>query len=337
MEILEISDTQRFRLVRKLATGGMGAVYEALQDGAEGFEKVVALKTILEEYSTDPTFVQMFIGEAKLVADLIHQNIVQIYQLGKHDKTYYIAMEFIEGVNLEDFLRKHKEMGRRMPVDIAAFIASRVCRGLEYAHAKCDKQGRILNVVHRDISPKNIMISIEGVAKITDFGIAKAANVMMSQEGDVLMGKLQYMSPEQAQFKETDRRSDIFSLGIVFYEMLAGTELFDGEKSTHILRAVIQQPIPSIRQIREDVPVELESILLKALERDLDLRYQDAGQMGYDLEYFMYHDRFGPNNPTLAKYLFELYPDLAPKAPMPVQPDPERCASKAKTIVIKKK
>jgi serine/threonine-protein kinase len=219
-------------------------------------------------------------------------------------------MEYIDGANLQEFMNRHEELGRNCPVEIATFIISRVCRGLEYAHRKRDAQGNFLGVVHRDVSPKNIMISTEGNVKLTDFGIAKARRLMKDQEGEVLMGKAQYMSPEQAQFLQTDKRSDIFSLGVVMYELLTGKQLFGSDKTTVILDNVVNMQIPPPRQISPDIPEEVERILMKALQRDLDKRYQDAGHMGYDLEYFMYRDRYGPTNITLEKYMSHLFPEL---------------------------
>lgn len=305
----EIEDKNRFVIMREIAEGGMGSVFEVKQVGVEGFEKTMAFKTIIPEFSSDPEFVEMFIGEAKLVADLVHENIVQIYQLGKSGRQYYIAMEYIDGLNLEQFLDRHMELGIEIPVTLITFIISRVCRGLEYAHKKKDKNGQFLGVVHRDISPKNIMMTWEGVVKLTDFGIAKAANYMRNREGEILLGKIQYMSPEQAAYKATDKRSDLFSLGVVMYEMLTGKLLFADEDTTVTINNVIRKPIPPIQKYNPNVPEDVARILHKALDRDLENRYQDAGQMGYDLEYFMYHDRFGPTIVTLAKYLRKLFPE----------------------------
>lgn len=209
----EYTSLQNLQLVRKISKGGMGTVYEAIQFGAKGFKKTMAVKVLHEEYSNDEEFLDMFIGEAKLVADLIHDNIAQVYQLGQYQNTYYIAMEYIHGVNLQEFHDRHIYRDIMVPTDLSCFIISRVCRALDYAHNKRDSRGQLLGVVHRDVSPKNIMLSFEGVVKLTDFGIAKAQNVMMNREGDVLYGKVPYMSPEQASFQETDLRSDIFSLG----------------------------------------------------------------------------------------------------------------------------
>ncbi|MBI3271601.1 MAG: serine/threonine protein kinase [Planctomycetes bacterium] len=310
LKIKEIIDKNRFRLDRKIADGGMGSVYEGIQFGSEGFEKTVAIKAIQESLSKDPEFVEMFIGEARLVANLVHQNIVQMYQLGKVGNVYYIAMEYLEGVNLQEFMNRHFELGTRVPIEIGTFIISRVCRALEYAHRKTDRDGKPLGVVHRDVSPKNVMVSTEGVVKLTDFGIAKAANFMRNQEGDVLMGKAQYMSPEQAQYMQTDRRSDIFSLGVVMFELLTGQNLFGSDKTSVILENVVYREIPKPSAVIPDFPADVERIMLMALERDVNKRYQDAGRMGYDLEYYMYHDRFGPTNVTLEKYMNRLFPEL---------------------------
>lgn len=305
-----ITDTYTFEIIRKLADGGMGSVYEAQQLGSNGFRKTVALKTILPEFSSEKNFIDQFIGEAILVADLVHENIVQIYQLSCVDDTYYIAMEYIYGINLEQFLQKHKEMGISIPYDILTFTVSRVCRGLEYAHNKTDKEGNPLGVVHRDINPKNIMIASEGFVKVTDFGVAKALNYKGQKEGEVLKGKPQYMSPEQAQFKETDQRSDIFSLGIVMYELLTGESLFKGDSIKASLDNVIASPIPAIEELCKDVPEMVKKILDKCLQRDLEKRYQTAGELGHDLEYYMYHDRYGPTNVTMGKYMKSMFPEF---------------------------
>jgi serine/threonine protein kinase len=306
----KLKDTYKFDLVRLIAAGGMGTVYEAIQRGAEGFEKRVAIKTITEEFSDEHKLVEMFIGEAKLVADLVHPNIVQIYQLGKAGKSYYIAMEFINGKNLGQFMRRHSQLGRSVPVDLSTFIISRVCRGLEYAHSKCDADGQPLGVVHRDVSPKNIMLDSEGDVKLTDFGIAKARH-LLRLEGTVLMGTTRYMSPEQARFEETDARSDLFSLGLVLHELLTGRLLFDARDQIAVFESIIHKPILRPSELNPAVPEEVDRITMKALERDRERRYQTAGEMVHDLEYYMYNDRYGPTTMTLARYLHEIFPELA--------------------------
>jgi len=305
--LAEIEQQTKFRFVKKLAEGGMGSVYEAKQEGAEGFEKRVAIKTITADIVEDPRFVDMFIGEAKLVADLVHENIAQIYQLGRCGRMYFIVMEFINGRTLRQFINRHFQTKNFVPIEIATFIISRVCRAIDYAHKKMNGDGKLLGIVHRDVSPGNIMMTYEGVVKLADFGIAKAQDLMWSKEGDVLFGKAQYMSPEEASFKETDARSDIFSLGVVMFELLTTRRLFEGEKERDILRKVSECELPPLEIFRPDCPREVLRILSKALEKESDKRYQDAGEMGYDLEHFMYHDRFGPTNITLQRYLKTLF------------------------------
>lgn len=308
-----ISDLTRFVLLRRIAEGGMGTIYEALQLGAEGFRKTMAIKMIREEFSDDEEFVTMFIEEAKLVADLVHQFIVQIYQLGKVGKQYYMAMEYIDGVDLTQFLERHRELKKQIPVDIVTFIVARICRALRYAHNKRDRNSQPLGIVHRDISPANVMLTWEGEVKVTDFGIAKARNMrQVREEGEVLLGKLQYMSPEQAQFKKTDARSDLFSTGVVMFELLLGRPLWKPSNTMKMLHDICHEPIPPVETLRDDVPEAVKKILVRALQRDVKLRYQTAWDMGYDLEYYMYHDRYGPTNITLEQYLAKLFPEKVP-------------------------
>lgn len=307
----EFQDAYHFKYNRLIAEGGMGNIYEATLFGAHGFEKRVAIKMIKEEYGQAKEFVDLFIGEAKLVADLVHQNIVQIYKLGKVDNNYYIAMEYVRGINLRDLMEKHAQINSKIPVELGTFIISRVCRGLEYAHNKTDPLGRPLGVVHRDINPNNLMISSEGEVKITDFGIAKAEHFMRDREGKVVMGKAPYMSPEQAKGLVTDKRSDLFSLGAVMFELLTAETLFShGEDAKGVMENVCKAKIPSPRELNPEIPEELEKIMLRALERDLGKRYPNAGKLGYELEYFMYHKGYGPTIQTLEKHLRLIFPEL---------------------------
>ena len=207
----------------------MGIVYEARQNGAGGFKKRIAVKLIREEYSKIDEFRNNFIGEAKLVADLIHTNIVQTYHLGEISGQYYMTMEYVDGITLEDFIERHLETGQSIPCDLAIFIVSRVCRGLSYAHQKCDDLGRPLGIVHRDVNPRNIMLAHEGDVKLTDFGIAKALDLMYNKEGDVIAGKDEYLSPEQARREVTDARADLFCCAIVLSELLLGRNIFSEE------------------------------------------------------------------------------------------------------------
>jgi len=298
----------QYELIRKLAEGGMGLVYEAVQRGSGNFRKTVAIKLIREEYSSIPEFQKNFIGEARLVADLIHTNIVQTYHLGQIGDQYFMTMEFVTGVNLEQFIDRHNELGRQVPVDMAVFIASRVCRGLSYAHAKRDAEGRPLGIVHRDVNPKNVMLAAEGDVKLTDFGIAKALDLMYNEEGKVIPGKDEYLSPEGASYAVTDGRSDLFSLGIVMSEILLGRNIFRGATRLDSRRSILTMPLPQFSSLRADIDPKLETIIHKSLQRDRDKRYQSAFQMLTDLELYLYSDRYGPTNEKLAVYLAEVFP-----------------------------
>lgn len=302
----------RYEIVRKIFEGGMGIVYEAEQHGARDFVKRVAIKVIRDQYARQPMFLENFIGEAKLVADLIHTNIVQTYHLGEARGLYFIAMELIRGVNLEQFAQQLADKERTLPPELAVFITSRVARGLAYAHAKTDPQGHPLGLVHRDVSFKNVMIAFEGDVKLTDFGIAKARGFLKDQEGEVAAGKADYMSPEQANFQITDQRSDIFSAGIVLAHLLLGRNLFKAATPEESRQRVLQLPIPDFRTLDSRIDNHLQGILQKALARDLAQRYPTADQLLYDLEYYIYHRGYGPTNETLGRFVRELFGQLSP-------------------------
>jgi serine/threonine-protein kinase len=325
---LEIAGPLRLTIVRTIARGGMGQVYQAIQHGVEGFEKTVALKTILEPYSGDEEFVRMFIGEAKLVADLVHQNIVQVYHLGRDAGVLYIVMEYVAGMNLREILARHADTGRRMPVELAAFVASRVCRGLEYAHMQTDAEGVPLHVVHRDISPRNLLVSRLGEVKIGDFGIAKARSLTIDDDDRRLRGKYAYMSPEHARCEATDNRSDLYSLGLVLWEMLVGERPRPGDIRSREawLAHVRSTPVPPVASRAPGVPPMLAKIVDRAVSMDPDQRYADAGEMGYDLEYFMYHKGYGPTIVTLAAYLSKAFPSVGGASPVASEADLEPVA-----------
>ena len=330
----DIFATTTYRLKRTIAIGGMGTVYEAEQYGAEGFIKTVVIKAILPKYSSNAEFVEMFIGEAKLVADLVHQNIVQIYQLGRYDKGFYIAMEYIDGIDLAQFIYRHNMNKKPMPVDLATFIVSRICRGLEYAHNKRDENGELLGIVHRDIAPKNIMITNEGECKLTDFGVAKATHHIVLKEGEFLVGSFEYMSPEQASYEATDGRSDLYSLGLVFYELLTGVRVldYDIDDDEKLLAKIREADIPDPRQYRGDIPEETVKILMKTLSKSPEDRYQKAGDLGYALEYQMYSKGYGPTIVALSRYVAEIFPELN----FYCAPEENRSLSTAADVMSKK-
>jgi len=292
----------------------MGIVYEAEQHGAREFVKRVAIKVIRPDYASQKMFIDNFIGEAKLVADLIHTNIVQTYHLGEANGVCFIAMELIRGVNLEQFAHQLADKRRSLPKELAVFIASRVARGLAYAHAKTDKDGRPLGIVHRDVSFKNIMIAFEGDVKLTDFGIAKARGFLTDQEGEVVAGKADYMSPEQADFQVTDRRSDLFSAGIVLSHLLLGRNVFKGANAEESRQRIMNQPVPDFRALDPRIDDKLNDLLHHCLARDLARRYGTADELMYDLEYYIYHGGYGPTNETLGKFIRELFGQNVPLA-----------------------
>ncbi|HUA39866.1 MAG TPA: serine/threonine-protein kinase [Candidatus Sulfopaludibacter sp.] len=303
-----------YDVVRKIFEGGMGVVYEAEQHGARNFAKRVAIKIIRPNFASQKMFIENFIGEAKLVADLIHTNIVQTYHLGEANGACFICMELIRGPNLEQFTRQLAEKKRTLPMELAVFITSRVARGLAYAHAKTDKDGKPLGIVHRDVSFKNIMIAFEGDVKLTDFGIAKARGFLTDQEGEVVAGKADYMSPEQANFQVTDKRSDLFSAGVVLSHLLLGRNIFKGTTAEESRQRIINQPIPDFRTLDSHIDGELNDILQHCLTRDLKRRYATADELMYDLEYHIYHGGYGPTNETLGKFIRELFDQTDPRS-----------------------
>ena len=296
-----------YHIVRKIVEGGMGTVYEARQRGTQGFEKGIAIKVIHDQFAKQEMFLENFIGEAKLVADLIHTNIVQTYHLGESQGQYFISMELIRGVNLEQFAVQLKEKSCILSRDLAVFITSRVARGLAYAHTKADRDGNPLGIVHRDVSFKNIMIAFEGDVKLTDFGIAKAKGYLQDQEGQVVAGKADYMSPEQADFKITDCRSDIFSTGVVLAHLLLGYNVFKGSTPAESRKNILRMKIPDFRELRKEIDNRLNDILQKSLARNLDDRYENAGQLLYDLEHYIYSEGYGPTNETLGVFIRRLF------------------------------
>jgi serine/threonine protein kinase len=313
--LFTIQSEFRYEIVRKIFEGGMGIVYEAEQHGARQFVKRVAIKVIRQNYTDQQQFVDNFIGEAKLVADLIHTNIVQTYHLGEAQGVYFIAMELIRGANLEQFSQQLTVKRLMLPKELAVFIVSRVVRGLAYAHAKTDKDGKPLGIVHRDVSFKNLMIAFEGDVKLTDFGIAKARGFLVDNEGEVVAGKADYMSPEQANFKITDKRSDLFSAGVVLGHLLLGKNIFKGASPEDSRMRMMNMPIPDFRKLDPRIDDRLNEILHHALARELEKRYASGDELLYDLEHYIYHSGYGPTNETLGKFIRELFGQQAPSAP----------------------
>jgi len=298
-------------LLEKIATGGMAELFKAKKKGVEGFEKVLAIKRILPHLSDNEEFVKMFVDEAKLAAQLTHPSIVQIYELGKVDSSLFIAMELVEGKDARSILKKTKQLNMPVPIPLSIYIASKLCSALDYAHRMKNQQGDLMNIVHRDVSPQNILVSFEGEVKLVDFGIAKAAVKAHQTQIGALKGKLLYMSPEQASAKHVDKRSDIFALGIVLWEMIANRSLFyeKGDSEVSIIDKVRDAIIPDIKKYRPTIPLELQAILLKALTKEASNRYQDASEMLTDLDNLLHHLRIQVTQSTISRYISALFAD----------------------------
>ncbi|MBK7859533.1 MAG: protein kinase [Archangiaceae bacterium] len=277
----------KYLLLERVNVGGMAEVFIAKAFGVEGFERILAIKKILPTMAEDEEFITMFIDEARISVQLNHANIVHIHELGKHDDAYFIAMEYVSGRDLRTILERYRRRKEIMPTAQAVYVASKICEGLDYAHRKKDARGQELSIIHRDVSPQNILCSYEGEVKIIDFGIAKAANRSQKTQAGILKGKFGYMSPEQVRGLPIDRRSDVFAVGVILYEMLTGEKLFVGESDFSTLEKVRNAEVASPRQFNPNIPAGLEKVVLKALTREAEDRYQWASDLQEDLMRFL--------------------------------------------------
>ncbi|MGZ3453335.1 MAG: serine/threonine-protein kinase [Polyangiales bacterium] len=301
----------RYTLLEKIGQGGMAEVFRAKSYGVEGFEKVLVIKRILPKLAREPKFVEMFVREAKLAVRLSHANVVQVFDLGRVQDALFIAMEYVHGLDLATLLQWVRRRGsvsndpsaRALPVSVAAYVAAEVAKGLDHAHRRRDEQLRPLGIVHRDVSPQNVLLSFEGEVKVTDFGIAKARDTLGTEEDEgpredgriAIRGKYAYLSPEQVNGGATDARCDIYALGVVLYEMVAGTNPFAAPTMFETLRRVRAAEAPPLELARPDVPKEFAAIVKRAVSRDADARYPDASRLHDDLLAFLYNsgERFG--------------------------------------------
>ncbi len=296
----------KYLILDKIATGGMAELFRAKITSVEGFEKLVAIKKILPNLTQDSNLITMFIDEAKLAAMLTHQNIVQIYDLGSMEGAYFIAMEYIQGKDLRVLSNKSKEKGLPLPLEYALYITSRICSGLDYSHNLKDFQGNPLKLIHRDISPQNILVTYEGEVKIVDFGIAKAARKTADTREGLIKGKVAYMSPEQAAGKTIDHRSDIFSAGILLYEMITGVRMFDGA-DLNVLDKVRKADFQKAETIVSDLPADVSEILQRALAKAPSRRYKSCVDMLADLEECLSSFTVRPRAEGLSHYMKALF------------------------------
>ncbi len=273
----------RFELVTKLATGGMAELFLARERGLAGLERLVVIKRILPHLADNPSFIEMFLREARIIARLNHPNVVQIYELGEENGSYYIAMEYIHGSTVREMQVLAERDGVELPVEVAVSVIDRACRGLHAAHELRDLEGNPLELIHRDVSPHNLMCTTEGFVKVLDFGVAKASQGIEATNSGHLKGKFAYMSPEQCKGLKLDRRADIFALGIVLWEALTGRRLFKREKDLDMMRAVVQEDAEPPSLYNPAVPEAIDQVVLKALFKDRDQRYETAEQLRSDL------------------------------------------------------
>ncbi len=297
----------KYYLLERVNIGGMAEIFKAKAFGVEGFERLLAVKKILASIAEDEAFINMFIDEAKIAGQLNHPNIAQIFDLGKVDDSYFIALEYISGKDLKTIFERARRLGEKVSIPRICYILMKICEGLGHAHSKKDAQGNDLNIVHRDVSPQNILISYEGEAKIIDFGIAKAQGKTSQTQVGILKGKFSYMSPEQVRGLHIDHRSDIFSLGIVLYEMLTLERLFLGESDFDTLEKIrkVEMSPPSL--YNPHIPKELEDIVLKALAKSPEDRFQNAAEFDDALQKFMRNQGYYFTNKDLGSYMKEAF------------------------------
>ncbi|HEY8925920.1 MAG TPA: serine/threonine-protein kinase, partial [Polyangia bacterium] len=279
----------RYRITERVASGGMAEVFKGVAESLQGFKKSIAIKRVLPSLTQNKKFVAMFLDEARLSLALQHANIVQVFDIGHADDTYFIVMEFVDGVDLKILLEWRRRMGKRLPTAVSLNIANEICKGLSYAHELVSPDtGRPLGIVHRDVSPPNVLISKQGEVKVVDFGLAKAASQLETTEPGVVKGKMSYLSPEAARGEEVDSRADIFSVGILLYEMLTGKRLFYGESDYQTVELVRNAKIPPIKAQNPEVEQELEDIVRKALALRKEDRFQTATDLQDALAHYSY-------------------------------------------------
>ncbi len=305
----------QYRLDERIAVGGMAEVWRASMLGMEGFRKTVAIKKILPHLAENSEFVTMFIEEAKLAARLTHENLVEIYDLGRIGASYFIAMEYVDGRDLRSLLNRLRQRSEQMPIGLALLVGAEVSRGLEYAHTRQDGDGNPMALVHRDVSPRNVLVGHDGRVRLCDFGVAKAVSSVIQTEIGALKGKLQYMSPEQASGKPVDARSDIYSLGSVMYEMITGRRLYEADNEISLLDAVRAGAFDDPRKHCPGLPQEVRRILIKALAKRPSARYQTAGAMGQNLTTLLRTLDPVPSEQTLSGFASGLFSEAPVESP----------------------
>jgi len=298
-----------YTILGHLATGGMAEVYLARQIGIEGFVKTVVIKRIRPELTSDREITGYFLDEARLVATLQHPNIAQVYEIGRVNDSYFLVMEYVDGADLRQLMERAGELGRRIPIADAIYILIQACVGLHYAHEKRGLDGKRLDIIHRDVTPSNVLLSHDGAVKVCDFGIAKATTRTTETVRGALKGKYPYMSPEQCKAAPLDRRSDVFALGVLLYELSTLTRPFAGDSDFELLRSIIELPAPLPSGRVPDYPPDLERVVMRALAKDAADRYPTAQAMQLDLEALVREHRFALSSVNIANLMAELFND----------------------------
>lgn len=299
----------RYELLRRIAAGGMGEIFLARMRGTAGFEKRVIIKTILPHLAEEPEFITKFLDEGRLVVQLTHGNIVPVFDMGEQDGEHFIAMEYIPGRDLREIVKRLQADDALLPIEISLHIVAEVCKGLSYAHRKVDDAGRSMGLVHRDVSPSNVLISREGEVKLIDFGIARARNKLARTVSGRIQGKFCYMSPEQASGKSVDARSDIFSTGVVLYELLTGARPFEADTDLGSIDLVRKCQWDPPSTLNPQIPEEVDAILDRAMTKDLDARTQHIDEMHADIMSYLYSTGTAPSAHEVATLLEEVFPD----------------------------
>ena len=299
--------SNQYQILGHLATGGMAELYLARAVGIAGFERYVVLKRIMAEHARNHRFVTMFLDEARLAAQLHHPNIAQVYDIGRVSDSYFFTMEYVHGENVRDVLQRVAALKRQIPIEVTLTVIAGAAAGLHYAHDKRGINRQPLGIVHRDVSPSNLMVAYEGAVKLVDFGIAKASHRMTETRSGAVKGKVAYMSPEQCTGHPLDRRSDVFSLGIVLYEMTTMTRLFKHPTDFETMSHIVNHPVPPPSSRRADLPRELEQIILKALAKKPEDRFQTAGELLEAIEQFASRERLALSNMGLSRYVRDLF------------------------------
>lgn len=322
----------KYQLLEKIATGGMAEVWRARAQGMAGFEKILVIKKILPKLLSNREFIELFIDEARIAVHLLHVNIVQVFDLGEVDGQYFMAMEYVHGLDLSRIISRARHIGP-FPIPLALFVVAEVLKALQFAHDRVDEDGQLMRIVHCDISPQNILISYAGEVKLTDFGISRAA-FQAAEKHKVIRGKYAYMAPEQVEGRTLDGRTDLFSIGIVLYELLTGRRLFKMRTRDETLQRVRKAEVPSPRAFRPEISEDLEGLLLKTLSRKADARYPSAAEMLEALSSLMVREGHRVTNNDVAAYLRQVIDtagNTATSRPLPAAPSR---ANRSTAIVV---